>query len=167
MSKCENCGEQTLMKDKKCISCEKALINGENWYKHESYSNDICDECFENHYGCCDQCSQKFRYYDDMTEGELGVSCEKCLEKYKQKQPIKISDYVEITCKLLPDDDVQDAGGLWDFAAQIALELLLKLQKEYEENDKLFDELHDMFGGAVYANDYCFQDIIYKKLRGQ
>ena len=59
------------------------------------------------------------------------------------------------------------AGGLWDFAAEIALELLLKLKKEYEKNDKFLDELQDMLNGAVYANDYSFQELIFNKLRGQ
>ena len=82
------------MKKDKCISCENALINGENWCEHESYSNDICDQCFENHYGFCDQCGLLFRYYDEMSEGDLGVSCRKCLKVRNQ-----MSSFIEASKK--------------------------------------------------------------------
>lgn len=77
------------MKGEKCLSCEEPLIDGVNWDEHESYSCNICDKCFENYYGFCDQCGRIFRYYEEMNDGKVGVSCKECLAEYKEAEKSK------------------------------------------------------------------------------
>lgn len=90
-----------------CEHCGEPLIENQNHSK-DSHEPCICDECFDEYYGYCDECQELFVYYPKMIEHihpTGNVLCAKCrpqfqetkkkvvVLKYCEKQPLHFMSY--------------------------------------------------------------------------
>lgn len=60
----------------------KCNICGKMFDDYDNYEPYVCDKCFDEHFGYCDNCGEVFAYHRNMVNGK-GVMCGKCLSQIK------------------------------------------------------------------------------------